>query len=62
MGDRWMNAITLEVLLSLIRGLERVCWFWNAYFKNMGMTGVQMGTIRFLLKVTDIVAIPGWGY
>ncbi|WP_248906263.1 MFS transporter [Halocatena marina] len=33
----------------------------NAYFADIGMTGVQMGTIGFLLRVAGIAALPLWG-
>lgn len=35
--------------------------FRNAYFESIGMTGLQMGIVGFLLKAAGILAQPAWG-
>ncbi|WP_224450304.1 MFS transporter [Haloprofundus salilacus] len=35
--------------------------FRNAYFEEIGLTGVEMGTIGFLLRTAGIAALPAWG-
>lgn len=35
--------------------------FRNAYFEESGLTGVEMGTIGFLLRTAGIAALPAWG-
>ncbi|SFR64041.1 MFS transporter [Halogeometricum limi] len=35
--------------------------FRNAHFESVGLSGVEMGTVGFLLRVAGIFALPGWG-
>ncbi|WP_224270886.1 MFS transporter [Haloprofundus salinisoli] len=35
--------------------------FRNAYFEDIGLTGVEMGTVGFLLRTAGILALPAWG-